>query len=228
MGWFGSSAWPRRPRPSRSLVAGLALLVGAELLLAGIYVATRSVTIRNPLVLAYPFVWIDVSLLALYGAESHAGSASQRLAGLVVAGGYLLVLCYVGGVVGRGTELHTLYVDWNLPPGYGPAVVYDGATVRVLLEPYKVVGYLTLSFLIYATLLDTTRAAVSGVVGLFSCVSCTWPILGTALAAIFGGSSAVAAFALSRSYGLGTLVFLSAVALLYYGPRLSNRRFSLG
>lgn len=99
-------------------------------------------------------------------------------------------------------------------------VFYEGSLLRLSLQFYKVVGYVTLAYLVYTTVVDATRTAVSGVIGLFSCVSCSWPILGTVATSLFGSGSAVVTGALRQSYGLSTLVFLSAVALLYYRPRL--------
>jgi hypothetical protein len=129
------------------------------------------------------------------------------------------VLGYFGGLYGISNGTVPLYIDWSLPPGYGPAVLYDGTVLRIVLEPYKVVGYLALAYLVYRTVLDTASVALSGVVGLFSCVSCMWPVLGMVATSIFGSGSVVAAFALDQPYGVSTLVFLSAVALLYYQPR---------
>jgi hypothetical protein len=117
-------------------------------------------------------------------------------------------------------------IAWELPPGWGPAVLYGGGLVRLALIPYKLAGYAALAYLVYATVLDTAGSAVSGVVGLFSCVSCTWPIVGTVVSGIFGGTSAIAAVATSESYGLSTLVFVSAVGLLYYRPSFGSRRSS--
>ena len=105
-----------------------------------------------------------------------------------------------------------------MPPGWGPALLYGGSLVQVSLIPFKAIGYLALSYLIYATVLDAAGSALAGVVGLFSCVSCTWPILGTIVTGVFGGASAVAVVATNQPYGASTLVFLSAVALLSWRP----------
>ncbi len=108
----------------------------------------------------------------------------------------------------------------SLPPGFGPALLYSGSVVSLNLFPYQVVGYAALAYLVYATVLDAAGSAVSGLLGLFSCVSCTWPVIGTVVAGLFGSGSAVYAFALSRSFLLSTLVFVSAVALLRWRPDL--------
>jgi hypothetical protein len=84
--------------------------------------------------------------------------------------------------------------------------------------PARVVGYLALSYLVYATVIDAAGAAVSGILGLLSCVSCSWPILASLATAILGSGSALAASATALSYDLSTVVFLATVALLYWRP----------
>jgi len=198
----------------------VAVVLFCEALLAVTYAARPDVRITNPLILVYPFVWIDVGVLAVLATELPQTTSRRRYLGAAVATGYFVVLAYFGGLLGAGAGMVPLTVNWNLPPGYTPALLYDGSLLRVILEPYKVVGYVALAYLVYVTVLDAAGSAVSGVIGLFSCVSCTWPILGTVAASIFGGSSAIAAAALGQAYGLSTLVFLSAVFLLWWRPTL--------
>jgi len=136
----------------------------------------------------------------------------------------VLVLAYAGGLLSLGHALHGhahafgFSVAWSLPPGWGPTVTYAGSLVGFVVTPYKVLGYATLSYLVYVTVLETAGSAWAGAVGLFSCVSCTWPVLGTVLAGVFGSSAAVVVFASSRPYAASTLVFLSAVGLLLWRP----------
>ncbi|MFB6124710.1 MAG: hypothetical protein ABEJ59_01960 [Halanaeroarchaeum sp.] len=207
-----------RPRVAPALLAVLAGLVVAEALLVGTYVATTSARITDPVVFVYPFVWIDASVLAVLAFDGPSGTRRQKAVAGVLGVGYFIVLAYFGGLVGPGSGGVPLHVNWGLPPGYGPAILANGDTLMLVVEPYKVVGYLALTYFVYATVLDAVAGALSGLLGLFSCVSCTWPILGTVATSIFGSGSAVAAFALSQSYGLGTLVFLTALGLLYYRP----------
>ena len=213
----------QRLRPGRPAALGLAALVVAESLLALVYVTSPLVAgISDPLtfgwVLLQPFVWINVGLLAVLTTRPPTTSPRWRYVGLAVGCGYFLLLAYFGGLFGEGMGSGMAGVTWALPPGYSPRVFYDGAALRLVLEPYKVVGYAALSYLVYVTVLDASGAALSGVVGLFSCVSCTWPILGTVAASVFGGSSAVASAAMTQAYPLSTLIFLSAVALLWWRP----------
>jgi hypothetical protein len=169
-------------------------------------------------VLLQPFVWINVGLLAVLTTRPPPTSARRRYVGLAVAVGYFLLLSYFGGLLAGGMGSGFVGVNWTLPPGYSPRLFYDGVLLSLTLEPYKVAGYAALAYLVYVTVLDAAGAALSGVVGLFSCVSCTWPILGTVLTGLFGGASAVAGFATGQPYGASTLVFLSAIGLLYWRP----------
>jgi hypothetical protein len=141
------------------------------------------------------------------------------LAAVTVAGGYLLVLAYFGGLVALESASSPEFVmSRGLPPGYGPLVALEIPPVRALVAPYKVVGYVALSYLVYTAVLDAAGAAFSGLVGIFSCVSCTWPILGTVLTSIFGTASTAVTVATNQPYGISTVVFLSAVGLLVWRP----------
>jgi len=96
--------------------------------------------------------------------------------------------------------------------------MYGGSYVNLVLMPFKVFGYLVLATLVYATVIEATKNMLSGVVGLFSCVSCTFPVLAALASGFFGSSSAVAAAVYSQSYGLSTAVFVLTVALLLWRP----------
>ena len=89
--------------------------------------------------------------------------------------------------------------------------------------PARRVGDLALSCLVYATVIDAVGAAISGLLGLFACVSCTWPIVASVATGVVGGGSAAATVALGFSYDLSTAVFLATVGLLYWRPRFTDR-----
>lgn len=208
----------------RTALFGLAALIAAELSIALAYATSPLVAgVTDPVsfgfVLLQPFIWINVGVLAVLTTAPPAASTARRRLGIALAVGYFVVLSYFGGLWalgGMGTG--TLGVNWLLPPGYSPRLFYDGVLVSATAEPYKLVGYAALAYLVYVTILDAAGSAISGVVGLFSCVSCSWPILGTIAASVFGGSSAIASAAMEQAYPLSTLVFLSAVALLWWRP----------
>lgn len=216
-----------RFRPGRELAIAGAAVLAVELLAVGLYLRFAPVEVTDPFILVYPLVWINVALWAVWRTEPPAATDRRRLAVGLLAVAYFGVLAVVGGLVdlsplldghARPSQLRVAYA--TLPPGYGPALLYTGPTVGLTLLPYQVVGYLTLAYLVYATVLEAAGSAVSGLLGLFSCVSCTWPVIGTVLAGLVGSGSAIYAVALSQSYLLSTLVFVSAVALLRWRPNI--------
>lgn len=209
-----------RPGPALSTATILLWLGFLEIGLIISYVFTTDAILTDPLVLLYPFIWINASVWALLETQRPVGSTRKRLAAGGLAVGYFLVLGYFGGLYGTGTTALSLQLNWAPPPGYAPALLFENEAVKLVLEPYKFVGYLTLTYFVYATVLDAAAGVVGGIVGLFSCISCSWPIIGTVATSIFGSGSAVTAFALSQSYGIGTVVFITALGLLYYRPLL--------
>ncbi|WP_132058670.1 DUF7546 family protein [Halorussus amylolyticus] len=175
--------------------------------------------------LVYPFVWINVGAWAVLGTTPASASRTQvRVAG-AIAGSYLLVLLVAGGVFGPGhvTHGHThstglRFAVTSLPPGWGPALLYGGAYLNVVLMPYKLIGYAALAYLVYATVLDASGTPISGLLGLLSCVSCTFPVLAAIATGVAGGTSGLATAVYSQSYALSTVVFVLTVGLLYWRP----------
>jgi hypothetical protein len=173
----------------------------------------------------YGLLWVFVGIAAFAVTRVSPASASTRRRAALVAVGYFAVLAYAGGLVipaGGGVGDVGFRIAY-LPPGWGPALLYQGNVVNLVLMPARVVGYLALSYLVYATVVDAAQAAVSGVVGLLSCVSCTWPVLGSVLTGVFGAGSALAGVATAYSYDISTAVFLVTVALLAWRPTLGGR-----
>lgn len=217
-----------RRRPSRrTLFVGAAVVYVQAMLSAG-YALFAPVTITDPLVLIYPWLWIDVAFAAVLLMSIPAVPARRRRVGIAVGLAYFGLLAAVGGLVSPGHAFHGHLHDfgwrlaWPLPPGWGPMPIYAGEWIGLALVPYKVVGYAALAYLVAATVVDAVGSPLAGVVGLFSCVSCTWPVVGTVLTSVFGSTSIVAATAMARPYGTSTVVFLSAIGLLLYRPAIGS------
>lgn len=204
-----------------AVLAELALLVG--------YVGLTAAEPTDIRYLAYPFVWIDLGMWAVLTAEPTDASARVRGAVGILAVGYLLVLALAGGLLELAHVGHFhshggtsgLSVFTALPPGWGPTVVYERTTFTLTLVPFKLVGYLALTYLVYTALLDTAAAALSGAIGLLSCVSCSWPVFASLVAGVFGGST-VASAVYSLSVDLSTAAFVAAVALLVWRPGMRD------
>lgn len=210
-----------RLRPSRATLLYGGLLLNSELVLVALYLLFADVTLTEPRYALYGLLWINVSAAAVVGTRPAPASARTRRRAALLAGGYFLALAVAGGLLRPATEMGAHLSGARvvaLPPGWGPALLYHGDLLRVFLTPARVVGYGALAYLVYATAVDVSGATVSGLLGLLSCVSCSWPILASVAATVFGGGSAVAAATGSLSYDLSTAVFLLTVALLYWRP----------
>jgi hypothetical protein len=233
-----SRSWSLRRRLSRKqpdrrdlLVAAIVLNTEALAVLA--YISLPNVTPTAIRYYLFPFVWINVGLWALVrtirAEHSRERSPGRRYGAAALAVGYFLVLAYLGGIIAPGHALagpvgHPPVTDTRiawLPPGWGPALLYNGALVSLTAMPFAIVGYLALASLVYATVLDAAGSAVGGVLGMLSCVSCTWPVLASLVGGI-GGSGLVTTVT-TQSYGLSTVVFVFTVCLLSWRPFGRNR-----
>jgi len=210
--------------PDSETMLYAALVLNTELLVVLFYPGVWQTTVNGWLRVLYAFVWINVGVWAVLRTNPPDAPPRQRRIALGIALGYFALLSAVGGLVTVGD----IFTDVALPPtgpriawlipGWGPAVTYVGDLFSVALLPYRVVGYLALSYLVYATVLDAAGSAVTGVLGLLSCVSCTWPVLASLATALLGGSSALALAVTNWSYEISTVVFIVTVALLYWRP----------
>ncbi|WP_049924916.1 DUF7546 family protein [Halopiger goleimassiliensis] len=145
----------------------------------------------------YPFVWLNASVLVFWKVDLPAAGRRQSLLAGVVAAAYFLVLGFFGGLYGwvplfDHPEEHLRFFErmqgfdlaLAVPPGYGPALFYTSPTLTLSISPYALVGYLALAYLVFVTVIDAVTSVVSGILGLFACVSCTWPVIASLFAGI--------------------------------------------
>jgi hypothetical protein len=208
----------RRNAPTLALWS--AVLFAEALLVVG-YVELTGSRVLEPRYLVYPFVWLNVAgaAVALRWREPKPGNGRAKLLAGVVAVLYLGVLLAIDGTLAFPGGGGGLSAYWRLPPGWGPLLMYDGTFVRVAVVPFKVIGYVGLAYLLYASTLETVSNTLSGLLGLVSCVGCTAPVAATVVASIFGGATGAAISSTTAwAYDLSTLVFVLAVAILYFRP----------
>ncbi|MBX0302819.1 DUF7546 family protein [Haloarcula salinisoli] len=201
--------------PEGRSLALWAVVLNTELLLVMLYLLLLPGAATDPFLLAFPFIWLNVAAWVLLRVRPAPASDRRRYLAAAVAVGYGLLLGYVGGVFGTGGAGTGLRVVLAAPPGFAPSFVYSGATLAVVVTPWKVAGYLALSYLVYVTVVDASGGLAGGVVGLFSCVSCVLPIVASVVGGAIGAGGALYQVALAQSYGLSTAVFLVSVGLLY-------------
>lgn len=222
-----------------------ALIVFEVLLVVGYFTLTpaRPITLRY---VVYPFVWINLGLWAVLRIDPAAGTPRIRALAGIAAGGYFVALAFLTGLVGLSLTVPVLSVGsggivtaevgslihvvpahagvhttgWQVTmasPGWGPRIAYVSHVGFAYFIPYRVLGYLSLSYLVYAAALDAVHRAVPGVVGLASCVGCSFP-LATAAAGLGGSAAALAGAVTGFQVDLSTAVFIVAVGLLSWRP----------
>ncbi|MFC7021437.1 MULTISPECIES: DUF7546 family protein [Haloarcula] len=206
---------PRRFVPDGQSLFVVAAVLNAELLAVFLYLTLVPDPATDWFLLAFPFVWLNVAALVFWRVRPPSVPRRRRFVGLAVAVGYGLLLAWIGGVAGLGGQGTGLRFVLAAPPGFSPTVVYSGSPLAVVLMPWKVLGYLTLSYLVYITVLNASGGLAGGVLGLFSCVSCVLPIVASVVGGVVGASATLSAVATNQSYGASTAVFLVSVGLLY-------------
>lgn len=193
-----------------------ALVVAAETAVVWAYVTVTGATITEPRYILYSWLWIDAGLLAVATVDPSPDTARHRLLGVGVAAAYFLLVMSVPGNIAfapDGSGITGFRLGWAIP-AWGPILAYNSSLIRFYLLPFELVGYAALAYLVYATVLDTARAVLPGLLGLVTCVGCTVPVL--ALFGILGGATgSIAAAAYHWSYDVGTLVYLVTVGGLY-------------
>lgn len=211
-----------RPRPETVRWGLLAVNVQALFLVAHAAVLDRSLLTPFPW---YPVVWITVGLWALVRVDPPAASRRARAVAGAAAAAYVLLLAltsntvWLGGAF-TGTPATGLEVRAFVPPpGWAPTVLYNGELLHLSLKPPFAVGFLALGYLLYATVLEARAVASLGLLAVFSCLSCTLPVV-LAAVAVVTGASAGPLLAGSSSLLLpgGTLLYVVSVALLYWRP----------
>lgn len=202
----------------RPLAIGAAIVISEVLLVTG-YLGLTSTTVTAPRYIVYPFVWINVGLLAFYVGRPRVANDRHRWIGLAVTGGYYLLLLSVAGNVVFGTvHALSLSIMWTTP-GWGPILNAHLPGVELHLIPYEVIGYAGLSYLFYANILGFSRGVLSGALGIVTCVSCSMPLWGPLFGLIGGSALGLSGLATAYAYDIGMVLFLVTVALLYYFQR---------
>jgi hypothetical protein len=208
--------------PDRRTAVYWAMVINAEfLILVGYYTLATDVTLRDPLFAVIPFVWINLAGWAVMHTEVPAAPSRKKATAAAVAVGYFGLLAVFGGIVNGPSGVTSSYLNvLQLPPGWNPAFFYSGSLFSLVVLPYKLVGFAALSYLVYVTALDAASALAGGVLGLFSCVSCTFPVVAGLASGLAGSGSAIAGFTYANSYLLSTAVFGVTVVLLTWRPSL--------
>jgi len=203
----------------------LAIAIAVELLLVVVHFTVTSARVTRPLYVLVPFVWINAGLWAVFRTEMPRATSDQHFAAATIAGGYLLLLLWITGLVSIVTNVSPFAVGLTIgtgSPGW-ERISLIAPPIGLVFVPYRVIGYVALAYLVYATLLETVRSAFAGAFGLLACVGCSFTVALSFGAAVLGGSVGFAAV-YAYSVELSTLAYLLAVGLLYWRPSLADLR----
>jgi hypothetical protein len=200
------------------------LLFATQLIIGIAYAVVVDAPIPNFRYYLIPFVWITIGILAVWYTTPSNRNTQHTIIGAIVAVSYFFLILYLSGMIGPTRAAieatagsSSIGVEWHRPLGWGPILTYSGNRFAVTLIPYQVIGYLALSYLIYAAILDISKSATAGVIGLAPCPGCAAPLLAPLLAGAAGTSSAFV-FLISYTYEIATILFVGAVGLLYWQP----------
>lgn len=214
--------WPEQDGPGTPLVRWT-LLFAVEGIILITYFAVTTASVSQYRYVLYPFVWINVSLWVAARVRPPETTRRRMVVGVVIAGGYLLVISILSGIVSLTATTGTpggIGVSWVVP-GWGPLVTYDGGVFDFALVPFEVIGYTILSYLVYVAAIGAMHTALSGTIGLASCVSCATPVLTTLVGGASGIQSSTISAAYRWSYDIGTVLFVVAVGLLFWSHKRS-------
>lgn len=207
----------------------IAAVLGAEALVVAGYLFFRPGAVVHGRYLLYPFVWMNVGLLAVAAVPAPRPHPRRGALAAGVAAAYFFLLSYLTGLVavyppGGGPELLSGLSVSASAPGWGPRVTYVGETFQGVFIPYRVVGYVALAYLVYVAAMRAATAALPAVVGIGSCVSCTLPLVAPQLVGVVGASAAVG-LSVARGFAvdISTVLYCLAVGLLYAAARAGER-----
>ncbi|WP_123536270.1 DUF7546 family protein [Halosimplex salinum] len=209
--------WPTGAGPLAAAIA----LEGA--LVVGYFLATPG-DVTVPRYVLYPFVWINAVLVAAWRTPIPSASRRRHLVAGALAAVYFLLLANWAGLIGLTVGGHHPIPESVLgvtvgsgSPGWGRVRVIT-RVFYVSFVPYRVIGYLGLTYLVYAAVLDASGAVASGALGLVSCLSCSFPIVASFATGLLGGMVTLMSTVVAYSIDISTVAFLASVALLYWRP----------
>ena len=206
-----AAVWSSVRSPIRAAVATAVVATVALLTAIATYLRLTDAVITTGRSLSYPVVWIVTSLTAAVWIGLTVRGRPRRWRGIAIGGGYTLVIAWLTGLLGATTGGFPLRVH-AAPPGWGPIILYDSGLLRLSIVPFKLIAYLALGYVIYALVAAHRGSIRAAAVGVFSCVSCTGPLLVAIIGAV-GGTQATTAVA-TAGYDIATVALVATFGLL--------------
>ena len=206
-----ASIWSPLRSPVGTAVSTAVVAVVVLLTAIGAYLNTTNAAVTAGRSLAYPVVWITVSLAAAVWIGRRVAGRPRRWRGIAVGGTYTLGLAWLTGLLGTTTGGFPLRVH-AAPPGWGPILLYDNGLFHLSIVPFKLVTYFALGYVIYVLVAAHQGSIRAAALGVASCVSCTGPLVAAVIGAI-GGTQATTAVA-TAGYDIATVAVVATFGLL--------------
>lgn len=204
----------------------LGVVVGLEAVLVAAYFLAADSRVTSVRYTLYPLVWITVGIWAVVRTDLPTVTRRGWLLSLSVAVAYVSTLLVLSGMVSLygpgGPPLPSGVTVGMASPGWGPRITVVAETFHVVFVPYRAVGYVALTYLVYARAAEAVGAVAPGALGLVSCLGCAFPILSSLGAGVVGTGTTPSGLA-AVSVDVATAVFLLAVASLYWWPAIRGR-----
>lgn len=180
-----------------------------------------------------PFIWITVSVWVIWHTQPASVRPVVRFLAATTSITYLLLLLYLSGLIGPSTShlgqitgTNGIGITWGRSLGWSPVLLYTGDFVALTVIPYQLAGLLAMSYLVYDALLDLTRLAMGGILGIAACPVCIGPLFAPLLTSGVSGSSTVLLLDV-YGYETATVLFIAAVGILYHRHNLLDLYRSL-
>ncbi|WP_053947665.1 DUF7546 family protein [Halolamina sediminis] len=208
------------PAPARTAV----LALGVQSALALAYLLATDAGLAAPTMLAIPFVWLTVAVVAVRHADRPTVGRPGRWIAAAVGAAYVLGLAWLIGAVGPAMGPATGVDLVLLPPGWGPVLRFSGVGVAFTLVPYRAAGVLALGYLVSLSVRNVVEeglsAGVGGLVAVGSCAGCALPLVTSLAGALTGAGLSVGAAPTvgGGTYVLGTAAYVLAAWLLAARP----------
>ncbi len=222
--------WSRTYRSQLWTLAAINALVAVQVLAAVLYGLVFGTSLLSLHVFLLPFVWITVSVVTIWYTDPVSRGWKPTAFAGAVAVGYLSLFLWLSGTIGfTPSQLEPVTgslgfgVDAGRSFGWGPIIYYSGEWIGARLIPYQLIGYVSLSYMVYLAVLDVTRSAGAGTIGLILCPGCAAAAFVPAFGGIAGVSAALTIF-LQFSYEIATVMFVVAMGWLYYQPSIRTVR----
>lgn len=193
-------------------VSGIVLvLLAVQIVLLFVYIYGTGTEVTSTGHVLLPILWITLGVWMVMYLRAYGYRSGRSRFALALGVVYFGILAAIGGVVDISSTTSGFRIAWATP-GWGPIVFYSLGPLQLVAVPFEIVGYVALSYGVYRAVASSSKGALAGLFGLFTCVGCVLPLV-AAIGGFFGGA-ATALQPGEMTYSLATVIFVLTVVVL--------------